>query len=350
MSELMDYDEFEPNEHEEKIEIEYSLTSYGIDFDVSGLVRRFDEGTIYAPKFQRNFVWNISKASKFIESLLLGLPVPGIFLLNDEKTQKFLIIDGLQRLTSLSSFLNNKFDGKQFKLIDVNSNINKLTIDEISPALRLKLQNTVLHATVIKPDDPKSKNTESIFLIFERLNTGGINLSPQEIRNCIYQGEFLDEIIELGNLKEFISLLNIDTKRKKNEEICLRLLALTYNINSYSGDMKGFLNDFIDNNKNFEKIKKEEIIKIFKETLHIITEYLQPDIFKGPVNFAILDSIFVGIAKTILDERTVNPNDLKIRINNLIQTEKYLEYIKTGRTHYTDNVKNRINLVYEELK
>lgn len=350
---LMDYDELEPEEFEEKIDIEYSLTSYGIDFDVSGLVRRFSAETIYAPEFQRSYVWNIRKASKFIESLLLGLPVPGIFLLREELSQKFLIIDGLQRLTSLLSFYKNNFNEKSFKLIGVHQSFNNKTIDELNSELRLKLDDTIIHATIIKPDDPKEKNIESVYLIFERLNTGGMNLSPQEIRNCIYQGEFLEFIKSIANKKEFLELLRIDTKRKKHEEIALRLLALTYNSNNYNGNMKVFLNDFIYKNRNLSKLDEKELNELFTKTISIIQNYIGPDLFrlkKGPINLAILDSVFVGIARLFKENIEIDTENIKEKLEDIINKKDFLNTIKTGKTHHTDSVKSRIQLITKKLK
>ena len=112
-------DELEPEEDDAPSPFTYSLTSYGIDFDVAGVVRRLDAGTIFVPDFQRRYVWPLKKASKFVESLLLGLPVPGIFLYRVDATQKLMIIDGQQRLQTLRAFHTNNFRNNPFRLKDV---------------------------------------------------------------------------------------------------------------------------------------------------------------------------------------------------------------------------------------
>ena len=105
-------DETENNDIEEAVN--YRITSYGVDFDVEGLVRRINGGDIFVPDFQRGFVWNFKQASQFIESLLLGLPVPGIFLTMEPATEKLMVIDGQQRLKTLQYFYSGKFgDGEQ---------------------------------------------------------------------------------------------------------------------------------------------------------------------------------------------------------------------------------------------
>jgi len=95
---------------EEFYPVEYSISSYGADYPVDGLVKRIDAGSIYIPKFQRGYVWNIHRASRFIESLLLGLPVPAIFLSREQESNKMLVIDGQQRLRTLQFFYNGVFN------------------------------------------------------------------------------------------------------------------------------------------------------------------------------------------------------------------------------------------------
>ena len=91
----------------------YDITSFGADYDVEGLVRRLQRGDIFIPSFQRNYVWNQSLASRFIESLLLGLPIPGIFLARETESNKLIVIDGQQRLRTLQFFYDGFFRPKQ---------------------------------------------------------------------------------------------------------------------------------------------------------------------------------------------------------------------------------------------
>lgn len=119
--------ELEKNEIEEhEYNTTYKLNSYGIDFDVNGLVRRQNSHSIYLPDFQRNYVWSKKKASKFIESLLLGLPIPSVCLYKEEDNKQ-IIIDGFQRLESIRLFYSKKFsDGSKFALVSVNSSFEMM--------------------------------------------------------------------------------------------------------------------------------------------------------------------------------------------------------------------------------
>jgi uncharacterized protein with ParB-like and HNH nuclease domain len=153
---------------------EYRITSYGADYPVFMLVKQIEDGDIYTPPFQRGYVWDVRMASRFIESLLLGLPVPGIFLSLESDSEKHLIIDGQQRLKTLEFFHRGIFEptGKAFSLNGVQRDFRGVTIRDLKPEHRRRLSNSVIHATIIRQDSP-TEDQSSVFHIFERLNSGG---------------------------------------------------------------------------------------------------------------------------------------------------------------------------------
>ena len=135
----------------------YEITSFGADYDVAGLVNRLKRGDIFIPSFQRDYVWKLPEASRFIESLLLGLPVPGVFLARELSTNKLLVIDGQQRLKTLQFFYQGFFNPKEsekthrvFKLIKVLPQFEGLTYETLPERDRIHLDDYILHATVIK--------------------------------------------------------------------------------------------------------------------------------------------------------------------------------------------------------
>src|SRR5688572_4513142 len=168
---------------DEVIPFKYSITSYGADYPVDGLVKRISSGDIIIPRFQRGYVWSLKEASRFVESLLLGLPVPSIFLSKESDTQKLLVIDGQQRLQTLRYF----YDGiwlptrKEFALKGVPSKFEGTTYKGLAEDDRRRLNDSIIHAIVVKQDEP-SDDSSSIYHIFERLNTSGVSLTAQEIR------------------------------------------------------------------------------------------------------------------------------------------------------------------------
>lgn len=340
------YVDIEAAEPEEKpYDIDYSLSSYGIDFDITGLVRRFNNESIYLPPFQRNYVWNQNKASKFIESLLLGLPVPGIFLYKEEESQAMLIIDGYQRLESLRSFYKGIFRKKKFVLTEVVSALVGRSYDDLPENLQRKLDDTLLHATVIKADDPEEKNYDAVYLIFERLNTGGINLSPQEIRNCVSHGDLQSRLLELSTNATVKELLKIDSTRKKDQEVILRLAALTLGHKSYTGNMKQFLNAFMYKNRSFPDPK---VIGLLDKTPEVsrflldanIEQVIRPN---AQLSIAILDAVWVGTMKNFAKVSSQAHSEFRKKIETLLKDSEFEIAIRTGKTHHTDSVSKRID-------
>src|SRR6185312_5835259 len=183
--------EVDEEEDDEETYVTYDIASYPSDLTLSGLTDLWSNGDIVIPEFQRNFVWSIKQASLLIESFLLGLPVPQVFFYVDE-SNKYLVIDGQQRLLSIVYFLEGFFGsesihGKRqvFRLtgLDDRSPYSKMRFQDLDDVSQRKLKGAVLRAINIRQLNPKEEHT-SIYHIFERLNTGGTPLKPQEIRNC----------------------------------------------------------------------------------------------------------------------------------------------------------------------
>ena len=148
----------------------YRIFSYPADFTLSVLYEKWNSGELIVPEFQRKFVWSANQASKLIESFLLGLPVPEIFLYN-EPSQKQIIIDGQQRLKSIFFFFDGAFpDGRTFRLTDVNARWLGKTYEELDEADQRRLRNSVLRSIFVEQVDPKDKT--SVYHVFQRLNTG----------------------------------------------------------------------------------------------------------------------------------------------------------------------------------
>ena len=152
---------------------EYFISSYGADFDVEGIVRRYKRGDIEIPDFQRGYVWSKPQASRFVESLLWGLPVPGIFLYREDDTRKLTVIDGQQRIQTLNYFHDGIFaDGKPFQLRGLESRFDGTTYKELEHKDRRKLDDAIIHATIIRQEKPEDDGS-SKYSIFERLKYRG---------------------------------------------------------------------------------------------------------------------------------------------------------------------------------
>ena len=171
MANQVDVEETEDEKEEslEEVPYQYKITSYGADYPVDGLVKRISDGDIIIPSFQRGYVWSATEASRFVESLLLGLPVPGIFLSKEQDTQQLLVIDGQQRLRTLQYFYDGVFEPtrRRFAITLQDSIFNGATYKTLSADDRRNLDNSIIHATIVKQDEP-SDDQSGIYKIFER--------------------------------------------------------------------------------------------------------------------------------------------------------------------------------------
>jgi len=180
---------------------------------------------------------------RFIESLLLGLPVPGIFLVR-EKSNVLLVLDGQQRLKTLQAFYDGVHLGREYRLKHVQDAFYDRTYDDLEDEDRRRLDDSIVHATVLRQEHPAGSQN-AVYSIFERLNTGGSPLQPQEIRVALYHGTFLQFIAGLNDDPNWRRLYGPISPRFKDQELLLRVFALYDNSENYSRPVKGFLNDYL---------------------------------------------------------------------------------------------------------
>ena len=342
--EASDEEEIVADYNDESVEVsEYWITSYGIDYDVEGIVRRVNKRDIDFPGFQRKYVWDIRRASRFIESLLMRLPVPGIFLYREQDTQKQLVIDGQQRLESLRRFYGGQFNGREFSLTGVRKSLEGMTYKDLTEGERRKLDDSIIHATVIRQDKPDDGGS-SQYEIFERLNTNATPLSPQEIRAAIYHGDFNDLLVELNHFEDWRKLFGRVNKRGRDQELILRFLALYFELDDYSQPMKGFLNKFMSGNRNLEKYPREETEAVFCRTVTTILNKIGAKAFKPSrgVNAAVLDALMVGIARRLANGGDIR-STLTLQYDMLFEDKRFIDSITAG-TSRDENVLSRLQI------
>lgn len=327
----------------EVIPFQYAITSYGADYPVDSIVHRLDRDVIFVPEFQRKYVWTIKQASRFIESLLLGLPVPGVFFAKESDSGKLLIIDGQQRLRTLQYFYNGTFKGKEFFLKDVQERYEGKTYKTLEKEDQLRLSDSVIHATIIKQDEP-SNDQSSVYHIFERLNTGGTLLQPQEIRACIFHGEFADLLEYLNNNSSWRKIYGPISKRLKDQELILRFFALLYYEKKYSRPMNEFLNNFMGWNKKLQHVNKNELISTFNSTVKLIGDALGGKAFRPErsLNAAVCDSVMVGLARRLQHGDVKNPKNITVAYTKLLKNHEYISVVKKS-TADEANVKSRLD-------
>ena len=347
-------------EEDVSVSHEYDITSFGADYPVDALVRRIENGDIVVPTFadyssddaqiigfQRNYVWKKPTADRFIESLLLGLPVPGIFLVQD-KNDRLLVLDGQQRLRTLQKFYSEAGPNqKKYQLRKVHDKFKDKSYGDLDPGDRRRLDNSIIHATVVRQIRP-TDDQSSIYDIFERLNTGGMNLQPQEIRVALYYGELAQMLSELNEDPNWRFLYGRKSLRLKDLEMILRFFAFYYSGDKYSIPMKDFLNRYMSENRNLGCQNKDELKGVFCKTTSFLKNYVGDQAFKplGSLNAAVLDSVMTGVAKRIERGPIENCDEVKNKLWSLFKNNAYLEAVKTG-TSEENKVRRRQKLALE---
>ena len=326
----------------------YEISSFGADYDVEGLVRRLGKGDITIPDWQRNFVWTYANASRFIESLLLGLPVPGIFMGTDPETKQQYVIDGQQRLKTLKGFYEGKFPNsdRDFKLTGINSRFANLTYNGLESMDRRSLDNSIIHATIVRQDFPDDGDT-SMYQIFERLNSGGRVVNPQEIRCAVYQGGLIDNIKKLNQNSEWRSIMGKPSPRLKDQEMILRFMAMLQRGDEYSSPMSEFLNMFTQTHRNPDYEWMIEKAELFNKTVKSFSEAKGGKAFRvkdrSAVNAAVFDSMSVGLAVRIQDMGTPDVALISQVHDDLIANNEYFQAIEQG-TSSERSVRTRLGM------
>lgn len=260
------------------------------DAQVDSLHKRYTKQKLVVhPPYQRNYVWDAKKASLLIESVLMNIPVPMIYLAANSDG-KVNVIDGQQRLTSLFSFIEGKFpDGSVFKLtgLKVLTHLKGLTFAQLDETDQDKISEYTLRTITFTADsDPELQ-----YEIFSRLNTGSMALNNQELRNCVYRGSFNDLIKNLAQDKEFLTLIGLKAPHKRMQDVELVLRFASFYLKgyqNYKAPTRQFLNETIRKRLNLDDSDKKNLEKAFKQAVANIQTLLGANAFKryykGDVN------------------------------------------------------------------
>tara|TARA_B100000965_G_scaffold114772_1_gene94706 strand:+ start:373 stop:1455 length:1083 start_codon:yes stop_codon:yes gene_type:complete len=350
MAELADVngDELDTEEEQDDVPyVEYDISISPSDNSLELLATQIDREDIIIPFYQRKFVWKIEQASRLIESFLMGLPVPQIFLYVN-KDDQLEVIDGQQRLMSIKYFFDGYFGDEDargrrhvFKLkgLAERSEYNGKTFDELNSRDQRKLRNSTLRAINIKQLKP-STNSDAVFHIFERLNTGGTQLRPQEIRNAVYRGPIVDALRTLNIEEQWQSILGLKKpdKNQKDVELVLRLFSLFEEWEQYEKPMLQYLNKKMAENKDFNSEKAERFQDRFTKAVNLINECLEkPFRPKRVLNAALLEGVMVAV----LEDEAIGTEQLVRGYEILMSDEEFIETL-TSRTTDTAVLKDRI--------
>ena len=282
----------------EKIRIDHQSVNLGTLLEML----QFDEIDLM-PDFQREGdLWNTSQKSQLIESILLGLPLPSFYFSVDKKTNKWLVVDGLQRLSTFKAFCIDKtltLSGLEF----LSSYENK-KYDQLSRADYRKISGFKINQYIIDKNTPQ----EVKFLIFKRVNTGGLILTPQEMRHALNQGIPADFIRKLSKLDEFKQATDykISSKRQEDRDFVNRFIAfyiLGYD-DKYEGELDKFLNDGMGKLDELTEDERDQIEYNFSQSMKTCYNIFERDCFRKrydvddyrkPISKAVYDTISVNV-------------------------------------------------------
>lgn len=364
---------------------EYDITVSPNDFNIATLFSLMDNGIIKLPAFQRNYVWDEKAASKLIESIILGLPIPQIFLYEKEKNN-FLIIDGQQRLLSIYFFIKQRFPNKEGR-VQLRSYLmgaekigeNFLSDDDFFKNFSLKLPSPIpsetnklnklkfetlgeykhsfeylrtIRAVVIRQNLPEDDDS-SMFEIFNRLNTGGQKLKPQEIRMSLYYSHFYKMLFKINEISEWRKILGQNTidLNFKDIEILLRSFAMLYLHEQYKPTMVKFLNDFSKKSGNFNDEDINYLEKLFVSFLKSSENLSKQDFLtlNNKFNISLFESVFVATcypffkAKKLVN-KLISPESL-ITLKNDSSFIEASQSSVGSKTNVTTRMKLAKNLV-----
>ena len=367
-------------EDTDELEIEeYDITATPNDFNVMTLYSFVDSGSVKIPGFQRNFVWDIGRASKLVESLILGLPVPQLFLYEQNRNE-FLVIDGQQRLMSIYYFMKQRFprrnkrshirrifdqhtsipdsvlhDDEYFETFNLHlseklpnhrnkfKGLNYSTLGDYQTQLNLRPVRNI----VVKQNTP-SDDDSSIYEVFNRLNTGGVNLYAQEIRTSMYRSPFYDMLYRVNTDRTWRRILQSSEPdlHMRDMEFILRGFALLIDGDNYAPSMVKFLNQFSKKCESHDATRNRYLERLFLSFLKACSD-LPKDAFlnkkNNRFNVALYEAVFTAVSSASFRNRKLIGERLDIeKIRYLESDDQFLSATAMGTTQ-TANVRKRLS-------
>lgn len=379
------FEDYADDSEDDQID-EYDITATPNDFNVLTLNSFVEAGTVKIPGFQRNFVWDIKRASKLIESLILGLPVPQLFLY-EQSRNRFQVIDGQQRLMSIYYFIKKRFPKKERRaelraIFDEHGSIPEsilhddtyfqpfnLQLPEKLPSKKNKFKGInystlgdyktqldlrPIRNVVVKQSSPDNDDS-SIYEVFNRLNTGGVNLRPQEIRTSMYHSNFYEMLYSINTGAGWRSILGapVPDLHMKDIEILLRGFAMLIDGKHYSPSMVRFLNRFSRNCESIQEAKIEYLRQLFGSFIDAASA-LEKDAFvnkkNNRFNIALYEAAFTATCeKASAEHRLLNGRIDADELRSLANDDEFIAAASKASTGST-NVEIRLNRARAWLK
>jgi len=375
------YDDYAADEAEVSGVEDYDVSTSPNDFNISTMYDFIKSGVLVIPGFQRNYVWDIKRASKLIESLIIGLPVPQIFL-HEAARNRFNVIDGQQRLMSIYYFMKQRFprDEARAKLRrvfaehgdipervlrdpdyftdfrlnlpeKVHNSPNRLhglafeDLGDNQPAFLLRTVRNI----IIRQNAPRDDS--AIYEIFSRLNSGGMNITPQEMRLSLYHSDFYSMLMRVNYEPEWRRLLNSPEPelRLKDMELLLRMFAMLVNAEGYSPSMSKFLNQFSKECRDNSKEANQYLEDVFKGFLKAASG-LPSDVFMNKSNnrisIALMEAVFAAACREKYQAGGLPEGSLALEEIRALETDPTFVEASLYATTQRANVHKRLDRGY----
>ncbi|MHA8090427.1 GmrSD restriction endonuclease domain-containing protein [Aquirufa antheringensis] len=337
------------------------------DFSIREFLTMKNDGElVLQPNYQRNYVATDLIASKLIESILLDVPIPVVYLA-EEQDGSYSVIDGQQRLTSFLSFLEGKFpDNRPFKIsgLKVLPELNRKLFADLDPELQKKIRSTTIHSIIIK----KESNSDIKFEIFERLNTGSTKLNEDEIRNTVYRGKYIDLLAELSENQVFHGLVRKDNFKKRMiyRGMILRFFALSEkSYLNYKSSMKQFSNKELRDNRDLTLSKEKEYKARFEHCLDLVKLVFGETAFRrympgescesgkwgdSQINMALYDLQMVGFVNYSKNDVLAKADLIREGLLDLMINNQQFRELLIWQTSDTDKLKKRFRIYMDMLE
>lgn len=386
MSELFDiatdwYEEGEDIQENGTVE-EYDITAAPNDFNIKTIFDFIQSGAVSIPGFQRNYVWDLTRASKLIESIIIGLPIPQVFLY-EETRNKFLVIDGQQRLMTIYYFVKQRFPKMEkraalrsifaehgnipedilhndsyfskfnlrlpSKLINVPNKFHGLNYSTLGD-LKIQFDLRTIRNVIIKQNVPQDDDS-SIYEIFNRLNSGGVNLKAQEIRVSLYHSKFYDLLYKINVNPKWRKLLGLQEPdlHMKDIEILLRGFAMMIEGSKYTPSMTRFLNGFSKKSKTLTIDQIEYLELLFNSFIGACKDLPEKAFYSkyGKFNISLYEAIFASVCSpAFASKKYVEGKIIPYTISTLQEDPEFSKAAQFD-TASTTNVSTRLRKAKE---
>lgn len=340
------------------------IKSERMDMSFGEIINMYrDKEIIISPEYQRAFRWDEQRQSDFIESILLGIPFPSIFVATNPDG-KWELIDGLQRVSTVLSFFNelkdedgNPYPKNGLKLVEGSmlKGLKDITIDTLPLEYKLQIKRTPCRVEIIL----KESEFKMRYELFKRLNTGGEGLSRQEIRNCIFRGldsrysEFVAELAQDSIFREIVNISVSNEEKMYYEELVLRYLTLKNKGTRYSqSNIQDYMDDYLESRcKEFNEVQMEMDKALFLNIIKILEKLKDENIFKlGRRYFttSMYDAIMLSLSECTVNLESINIEQLGEKIVELKANEDFKKYVGSASSNPT-SITNKVKIAKKVL-